>query len=134
MFRPTLPAAALILAACGGVAPDPAPIAPTGAWRLVALSGAPVSPGITLTLAADGSASGDAPCNRYFGTYEAGDDFSFSLPQIGATRRACPELQLEAAYLDALGSASQYRLGREGNTFALLDAAGRTVAAYERAG
>lgn len=104
-----------------------------GSWQLTQLNGRPESGGITLEFGADNNATGQAPCNRYFGSYAAGLDFSFSLPQVGATRRACPALNLESEYFAALSSATQYRPGREGGTFALLDAAGRTLASYVQA-
>ncbi len=128
------------LAACADVTvpgnnppPSAGQVALDGAWQLTALNGRAESSGITLELGADNNASGRAPCNRYFGTYTAGSDFSFSLPRVGATRRACPALNLEREYFNALSAATEYRPGREGDTFALLDASGQTVAIYSRA-
>jgi len=142
MFR-SFALAALILTACtapqtggggGGGVTNPAPqsVALVGSYTLIALNGQPVAPGITLDLAGDGSFGGQAPCNRYFGGYTARSDFSFGFSQIGATRAACPQLSLEAAYFNALGTATQYRPGREGDTIAFLDASGQTVASYVR--
>jgi len=111
-------------------APPSGPVTLGGSWQLVELNGRPESGGITLEFGPDNSATGTAPCNQYFGAYTAGSDFSFTLPQVGATRRACPALALESEYFSALSMATQYRPGREGDTFALLDAAGRTVASY----
>lgn len=132
-----------ILSACvdvpgqGSNPPPPPPpvsqVALSGSWQLIQLNGRPESGGITLEFGADNSATGQAPCNCYFGNYTAGSDFSFSLPQVGATRRACPALDLEGEYFVALSAATQYRPGREDDTFALLDAAGSTVASYVRA-
>ena len=128
-----------VLSACvnvprqGTTPPPPTPpsqVALGGSWQLIELNGRPESSGITLEFSADNNAGGRAPCNSYFGTYTAGSNFSFSLPQIGATRRACPALNLESEYFAALSSATQFRPGREGDTFALLDAAGRTLASY----
>jgi len=113
------------LAACADVTvpgnnppPSAGQVALDGAWQLTALNGRAESSGITLELGADNNASGRAPCNRYFGTYTAGSDFSFSLPRVGATRRACPALNLEREYFNALSAATEYRPGREGDTFA----------------
>jgi len=135
--------ASVLLSACAqvtGPGPNPPPPPPPvqqvtlgGTWQLVALNGRPESGGITLNFGGNNDASGQAPCNSYFGKYAAGADFSFSLPQIGATRRACPALNLESEYLSALSAATQYRPGREGDTFALLDASGRTVASFVNA-
>lgn len=141
LFGLSLLSACVEVSGQGTNPPPPPPTTPPvvgqvalgGSWQLVELNGRPESGGITLDLGSDNSATGEAPCNRYFGTYAAGSDFSFSLPQIGATRRACPALNLESEYFAALSAATQYRPGREGDTFALLDAAGRTVASYVRA-
>jgi len=133
-----------LLSACVEVAgpgsnpPPPAPpstqhVALEGSWQLTALNGRPETTGITLEFGPDSSATGQAPCNRYFGTYAAGSDFSFALPQVGATKRACPALNLESEYFSSLSAATQYRPGREGDTFALLDASGNTVASFVRA-
>ena len=112
-------------------APPPAPrVTLIGTYSLVALNGQPVQPGITLILTNESSFSGRAPCNRYFGDYSAGNDFSFDFPQVGATRQACPALSLERDYFSALDTVRQYRPGREGDTLALLNASGRTVANY----
>jgi heat shock protein HslJ len=117
MFR-SLAFVALFLTACtaprsggggSGTPPTPQSVALSGSYALIALNGQSVGPGITLDLADDGSFSGQAPCNRYFGGYTAQSDFSFGFSQIGATRAACPQLQLESAYLGALGTATQYR-------------------------
>ncbi len=141
MFR-SLAFAALILSACtappsggggGGTPQGPQPVALIGSYTLIELNGRPVPAGVTLDLAGDGSFGGQAPCNRYFGGYSAGSDFSFGFSQIGATRAACPQLALEGAYLSALGTATQFRPGREGDTIAFLDASGTTVASYVRA-
>jgi len=118
------------LAACADVTvpgnnppPSAGQVALDGAWQLTALNGRAESSGITLELGADNNASGRAPCNRYFGTYTAGSDFSFSLPRVGATRRACPALNLEREYFNALSAATEYRPGREGDTFWAISAA-----------
>lgn len=143
MFRFLVPAA-LALAACapqspgGGAGPvspaNPVPVALDGSYRLIELNGRPIGGNITLGLTPDGQLNGQAPCNRYFGPYSAGSDFSFSAQQIGATRAACPELQLEGEYFEALRRTTQFRPGREGDTLGLLDGNGRTVASYVRSG
>lgn len=75
----------------------------TTEWRLRSLSGADVTAEITLSLGGDGALHGKAPCNRYFGKNAA------QLPKVqidglGSTRMACPELDLEGRYLEALQS------------------------------
>lgn len=90
-------------------------------WRLVELNGRQVEPpsdrdGAYFEL--DGTASrvtGNASCNRFFGTYEllAGDRIRFG-SDIGVTRMACPELEQEREFLDMLGRVDSYSLGESG--------------------
>ena len=70
-------------------------------WRLVELDGEAFKPRATLRLEAKGEITGEAPCNRYFGTQTAPYPW-FAAEKIGATRRACPELDAETAFLAAL--------------------------------
>ena len=72
-------------------------------WRLLELDGEAFKPRATLQLGAKGEISGEAPCNRYFGTQTAPYPW-FKAEKIGATRRACPELEAETAFLDALSA------------------------------
>jgi len=70
-------------------------------WVLVEQNGAPFAQRATLVFAADGQISGQAPCNRFYFTNSA------SLPRfetgpIAATRMACPELESEEAFFEAL--------------------------------
>jgi heat shock protein HslJ len=70
-------------------------------WHLLALDGQRVAPGTTLRLEADGSMSGRAPCNSY-GTQNTGALPALALRPIRATRMACPRLDEEQAFFDAL--------------------------------
>jgi len=80
-------------------------------WRLDAPTLAALAPdapdtaAVTLTFA-DGQVGGTSGCNQYFGSYEAGDDGSLKIGQLGGTEMACqePVMALEAAYLAALGA------------------------------
>ena len=125
-----------VVTACADPAPPPpappaqAPIPIDGTWRLQELEGVAVGPKARLTLDADGVVSGAAPCNRYFGRYRTTAGLGIAFEGIGATRRACPDLAIENAYLGALDKAAAYRVAREGGELALLDAAGGTVARF----
>ncbi len=99
-----LSATAPLLAACAAAEQDL-----HGDWHLQSLQGkAPPVP-VTLLLDADGRASGAAPCNRYFGAYDAGAE-ALEFGPIASTKRACPELAFEGAYFNALAQVTAYRL------------------------
>lgn len=65
----------------------------------------------TIMLDGDGNISGQAPCNRYTGSYEL-DGTAFSTGEIAVTRRACPEpiAVQEVEFLAILRSASELEL------------------------
>ena len=70
-------------------------------WKLVAIDGQPFEAEARLDLSEAGKFSGQAPCNRFFGSYDG------SLPEfrpgpIGATRMACDQLAAESAMFAAL--------------------------------
>jgi copper homeostasis protein (lipoprotein) len=86
-------------------------------WQLVELNGQPVQPvqgreGAFLELdGAQARVTGNASCNRFFGTYElmAGSRLRFG-PNLGSTMMACPELERERAFLDALARVDNYAI------------------------
>ena len=71
-------------------------------WQVVSLNGAPLV-GATLDLSEPGRVSGRAHCNQYFAEQSAPYPW-FKVGPIGATRMACPDLENEQAYFDALSS------------------------------
>lgn len=73
-------------------------------WRLVTLNGADFAARATMDLREAGRASGQAPCNRWFGTIE-GALPAFILQGVAATKMACPDMAAEADFLAALGRA-----------------------------
>lgn len=90
-------------------------------WQLVELNGRQIEPptdreGAYFELdATELRVSGNASCNRFFGTYEllAGDRIRFG-PNIGSTMMACPQLEQEREFLDMLGRVDNYSLGEGG--------------------
>lgn len=78
---------------------------PDRIWTLTHLNGVAFAAPATLTFPKPDEIAGQAPCNRYFGampaTYPA-----FAASPIGGTRRACPDLRAETAYLRALEAAT----------------------------
>ena len=87
---------------------------------------------ITLDLAADGAASGNATCNRYMGTYAVhGEAIAFGA--LATTRMACPTAELaaqEQAYLAALGRSTTWSV--RGDVLEMRDAAGAVQATFVR--
>jgi heat shock protein HslJ len=99
---------ALLLAACTTASAE-APAAPPGPpqggiWRLVAIGGAAVAPGVTLDLSQAGRLAGQGPCNRFAGTY-AGWFPEFRPAGLVTTEIACDRLAEEARFLAALAAA-----------------------------
>src|SRR5690606_29257456 len=90
-------------------------------WQLVELNGRPIEPptgreGAYFELdAAETRVTGNASCNRFFGTYElmAGNRIRFG-SNMGSTMMACPQLEQERAFLDMLGRVDNYSLGEGG--------------------
>lgn len=69
----------------------------------------------TILLDADGKIAGQAPCNRYTGSYEF-DGAAFGTSDIAVTRRACPEriAVQEVEFLAILRSATKFELTDDG--------------------
>jgi heat shock protein HslJ len=98
MFRITL-ALTLLLSFCQGDQ-SVSGYAP-GVWELVEMDGVTFAGAATLDLTQDGHLTGQAPCNNYSATQSAPYPW-FDAGPIIATRRACPELDLETGFFAAL--------------------------------
>ncbi|MFN3210765.1 MAG: META domain-containing protein [Roseovarius sp.] len=70
-------------------------------WHLQDIDGAPFAAKATITFPEEGKITGEAPCNRYFATQLKPYPW-FRAAEIGTTRRACPQLDEETAFLAAL--------------------------------
>jgi heat shock protein HslJ len=86
-------------------------------WLLVELNATPVatlpdSEPVYLELdSALSRVTGNASCNRFFGTYELSDGNRLQFgPDIGATRRACAQLDVERDFLAMLAGVDAYTL------------------------
>lgn len=104
-------AAAALLAACTATASGNGTVpseylAPQ--WRIVAIDGQPFAARGTIDFSEPGRASGEAPCNRWTGSYE-GPLPAFVLKGVAATRMACPDLKEEARFLQALSAMTEAR-------------------------
>jgi heat shock protein HslJ len=74
-------------------------------WLLKEFNGAPFPTRATLTFPKAGEIAGEGPCNRYFGGMKAPYP-TFDAGPIGSTRRGCPEIEAEVAFLAALETAT----------------------------
>lgn len=70
-------------------------------WRLVEMDGLSTPYTATLRFPEPGVIAGEAPCNSFTGAMTVPYPW-FEATRIVATRRACPDLSSEAAYLAAL--------------------------------
>ncbi|HCQ58707.1 MAG TPA: META domain-containing protein [Sulfitobacter sp.] len=71
-------------------------------WVLVELDGTPFDARATLTFPEAGKIAGQAPCNAYSAAMTVPYPW-FDAGHIAATRRACPDIAAETAFLNALG-------------------------------
>ncbi|WP_179380051.1 META domain-containing protein [Jannaschia marina] len=74
---------------------------PATTWVLTELDGAPFAPRATITFPEEGVVTGDGPCNRFTATQSVPIPW-IEIRQVVSTRRACPDLEAEARYFDAL--------------------------------
>lgn len=91
----------LALAACG---PDETITGYTGGagiYTLTELNGTAFTANATLDLSVTGEVSGQAPCNSFAGQQTAPYPW-FAVDALRVTRRACPDLASETAFLQAL--------------------------------
>lgn len=105
-----------------------------GEWLAVRLRGNAVPKQVQMDLVinqSDRKISGRSACNRYFGQIEELSEGKIQLGSIGSTRMACPELQYEAAFFEALRSVRGYRLADE-RVLLLTDEAGAVVLELSR--
>ena len=101
-------------------------------WRLSALGDEIVDANSEqqpyLTLDSDGKVHGNAGCNGLNGSYQH-DDNSLSFGPIATTRKACPEMEGEQAFLQALKAASGYRI--DGELLTLFDDNNQPLAGFQ---
>ena len=81
----------------------------------------------------DGSASGNASCNQYFGSYEI-DGLSLTFGPLASTEMFCGEpgvMDQETQYLAALQQAAMYRV--DAMMLEIFDADDTRLVQYQRA-
>ena len=114
---------ALSLSGCFPVAPPPSdsrhPSAVTldwpGRWEATELMGKPLEPGPSspwIRFDPDGGrAHGFGGCNRFSGSVELAPGNRIRFSKLAATMMACPESNVEQAFMRVLGTADSYHLG-----------------------
>lgn len=74
---------------------------------------------------------GTAPCNNFFGGYSLYEDKvqNIKIGNVGATRKFCPDSQVEDAFTQAISSVTLVKI--EGDALLMLNAEGKIVAILE---
>lgn len=70
-------------------------------WILDRMNETPIATLVTIEFPKEGEIIGHAPCNSYFGEQTAPLPW-FEIKEIGATKMACPTLDLEVQYFKLL--------------------------------
>jgi heat shock protein HslJ len=126
-----------ILSFARKVPPRPAPLVGTN-WTLDsfyandAVSSLIAGTTINAVFDSDGSVTGSAGCNRYFGSYNVTGN-SIVTGSLGSTKMYCNGpgiMQQESSYLAALGRTAAYTIS--GNRLSLADANGTTLLSFTR--
>lgn len=80
-------------------------------WQLIQLGGEtirPVEGSFHMTLSAEGQLSGVGSANRITGPYQSDERRSLKIGPLASTRMASPDPKHEAAFIEALESATHY--------------------------
>lgn len=124
----------MVLVACGDEAGSGAESLSGTEWSLVTVQGMEVLDGtsVTMLFAEDGQLTGSGGCNRYNGTWEAGDDDALTLDAGAMTLMGCDEpiITQEQAFTGALAAAASFRL--DDDTLSLRDAEGNELATFAK--
>ena len=93
-------------------------------WTLAEMDGAPFDANATMIFGDKGKVVGQAPCNKYFTTQTLPYPW-IKLEAIGSTRMACPDLEKETTYFDALIEMTEAEVS--GDAMILRNDAGREM-------
>ena len=109
---------ALVLAACGGSGSGSSDLKGTS-WTVSTIAGQPTVPTAqpTIVFGSDGSISGSTGCNTYSGTFTVSGS-QLTVGPLATTRKACTDEAVsaqESAFTAALGSATTFAVGSDGN-------------------
>ncbi|WP_346896303.1 META domain-containing protein [uncultured Roseibium sp.] len=98
-------------------------------WKVEAISGAPVDPGVMASLEFEGAGTvdGSGGCNSLFGPYSNED--GFRIGPLAVTRKACPPsvLSQEQALIKAISAVRDFRLEADNQQLLLLNGSGDAV-------
>ena len=123
-MRPLVLTALLFSAACAGDETLSGYADAQATYLLETIDGAPFPARATIALPEEGRAEGEAPCNRWSAGQSAPYPW-FALGPIVTTRRACPDLAAEQAFLAALAAMTLAEV--QGPVLILSDEAGREM-------
>jgi putative lipoprotein len=109
-------------------------------WKLAAVGDTPAVAAMGASAAeisfdrSQNRIAGSTGCNRFFGTYDAGEGPALKLSPSGMTLMACSgdAGSQEKAFLEALRATASYRISDK--ALELLDAGGRVLARFASAG
>ena len=104
-------------------------------WKLVSLGGeaVPAETGgrpVELRFTADGKVQGSAGCNRLSGVYTR-EGGALKFGPLATTRMACPAMDLERRFLEALGTTARWRI--VAGALELSGTSGRSLATFRGA-
>ncbi len=112
-----------------GAAAQDSPAELVANWKVEAISGAPVDPGVMASLEFEGAGTvdGSGGCNSLFGPYSNED--GFRIGPLAVTRKACPPtvLSQEQALIKAISAVRDFRLEADNQQLLLLNGSGDTV-------
>lgn len=77
------------------------------------------------------SVNGKAGCNRFFGTYTCGDSARLTFSGMGATKMACPDMDIELQFFKALDSTRNFLI--EGDKLSLKGENDNVLAVFKKA-
>ncbi len=106
-------------------------------WKLSELNGVPRVPDTTfpkkplLIFENESRISGNLGCNGFGGNYELQENNSIKFSDIAATQMACPNLEIEQSFLEALNTTKSFRI--ENNTLLFSNEKQEVIAKLEAA-
>ncbi|MEO1138017.1 MAG: META domain-containing protein [Pseudomonadota bacterium] len=93
-------------------------------WNLIEIDGQPFPAKVTIAFPEEGKIKGQGPCNSFFAAQLQPYPW-FEATEIGATRRACVDLDHETAFLTALSEMTLVEIN--GNNLLLSTVDGREM-------
>ena len=76
------------------------------------------------------SVNGKAGCNRFFGSYTRGDSARLTFSGMGATRMACPDMDIEVQFFKTLDSTKNFLI--EGDKLSLKGDKDNVLAVFKK--